>query len=264
MHKKWQQTRKGRAMQIITVGVFKGGVAKTTTAAAIAEAAQTDGKRVLAIDLDPQADLSSALAADPNRQGSFDIMTGTAAAANVIQRTATGVDAITASENLAALEKTGNAYMLADALAPIKDNYDLIIIDTPTAGGMMLFNALQASTGLIIPLKPEKQCINGLYRINDTVSMFAESNPNLTIYGYILSQLDNTALAQLCAANISNTAKMLHIPFIGNVRKGVKVAEAIAMQTNLYKYAPKSNPALDYMEIWQQIKRKRQRPVKKA
>ena len=148
--------------QIITAAVIKGGTGKTTTAAALAQAAAAAGKKVLAIDLDPQANLSFFIGADQNAPGSYQLLHG-AEAAQLIQDTEQGIQAIAASPDLATERTTpASAKRLQEAIEPVKKDYDLIIIDTPPQMGELTFNALQASTGLIIPLETDNSSLQGL------------------------------------------------------------------------------------------------------
>ena len=177
-------------MQIIAVCSSKGGTGKTSTAAALAQAAAYRGRRVLAIDLDPQANLSFTLGADTTAAGSDLLLSGTDPG-ELIQRNASGIDIIPASPALA-VEKssTGSARRMQTALEPIKNSYDLIIIDTPTTPGNELqFNALQACSGLLIPLQADAYCVQSLYQITRTARQIqAASNPKLQILGFILTQ----------------------------------------------------------------------------
>ena len=177
-------------MQIITTAVIKGGTGKTTTAAALAQAAAAAGKRVLAIDLDPQGNLSFALAADQTQPGSYQLLHGAEAAA-VTQTTAQGISVISATPDLAT-EKTapGSAKRLQAALEPIKKKYDFVFIDTPPQMGELTFNALQAATGLIIPLETDNSSLQGLYQIADIAQQMQSSNPALQITGTILTRYD--------------------------------------------------------------------------
>ena len=242
-------------MQIITIANQKGGTAKSTTAAALAQAAADQGKKVLAIDLDPQGNLSFFLAADTSRPGSFEILSGTAAAADTIQRSGSGIDAIPASWNLATITSSkGSARRLQRAQEPIKESYDLIIIDTPPTAGELQYNALQASTGLIIPLQADIVSLHGLYQISDTAHQIQGSNPALEITGTILTRHNGRSIiAQQMSKNIMDKSKELHIPFLGIVREAVTVKEAQTLQRSLYEYAPKSNPARDYKIILKKI-----------
>ena len=175
-------------MQIITTAIIKGGTGKTTTTAALAQAAAADGKRVLAIDLDPQGNLSLFIGADQNQAGSYQLLHG-ADARQVIQRTQQDIDVIAASPDLAT-ERTApaSAKRLQEALKPVKGMYDFIFIDTPPQMGELTFNALQASTGIIIPLETDNSSIQGLYQITDIAKQIQQgANTELCILGVIIS-----------------------------------------------------------------------------
>ena len=142
-------------MQILTTAVIKGGTGKTTTAAALAQAAAAAGKKVLAIDLDPQANFTFFIGADQNTPGSYQLLHG-AEPGQLIQQTEQGIAAIAASPDLATERTTpASAKRLQQAIEPLKGKFDLIIIDTPPQMGELTFNALQAATGLIIPLETD-------------------------------------------------------------------------------------------------------------
>ena len=133
-----------------------GGSGKSTTAAALGQAAAARGLRVLAVDLDPQGNLSFFTGADANEPGAFDLLENGRAAAPIIQRTAGGLDVIPAALELQTITTgKGSARRLAAALAPIRGQYDLIIIDTSPAPGEARLNALMAATQLIIPLQAD-------------------------------------------------------------------------------------------------------------
>ncbi len=171
-------------MQIITIGNQKGGTGKSVTAAAIAQAGAAEGLKVLAIDLDPQANLTFALRGDTRSKGSFELLEGEPAR-QTVQTTAQGIDLIAASRNLATVKTgTGSAKRLQRALQPIKSIYSLIVIDTPPTAGELLYNALQASTRLIIPLQADTFSLQGLYQIAETAQQFTKSNPELQIMGF--------------------------------------------------------------------------------
>lgn len=236
---------------IYTVSIQKGGTGKTTTAAALAQAAAHKGKKALAIDLDPQGNLSFALAADPNEPGSYDLLHG-AAAADLAQHSPQGMDVITASPALQTeTSGQGSARRLQKALEPVRDQYDIIIIDTPPTAGELQYNALQAADGLVIPLLADAYNIQALRQINDTAETIRESNPRLKIAGLLLTQYDGRSIiARQMRGNIVQYAAILSAPFLGAVRASVSVKEAAALQLSLYEYAPKSKPAQDYIDIY--------------
>lgn len=243
-------------MQIITVAVIKGGTGKTTTAAALAQAAAAAGKKVLAIDLDPQANLTFTLAADQNRQGSYQLLHG-ADPQQLIQRTPQGIDVIAASPDLAT-ERTApaSAKRLQAAIEPLR--YDYIIIDTPPTMGELTFNALQACTGLIIPLEVDNYSLQGLYQITDIAHQMQRHNPKLKILGAVLTRYDNRPkINRYLRDVIADKGKEAGAPLLAEIRKGVAVTEAQAMQLSLFDYAPHSKPAQDYKRLFEIISKKR-------
>lgn len=241
-------------MQIVAVAVIKGGTGKTTTAAALAQAATAAGKKVLAIDLDPQANLSFFIGADQNRPGSYDLLNG-GDPAELIQQTPQGMDAITGSPDLATERTTpGSANRLREALEPIKRNYDLIILDTPPQMGELTFNALQAATALLIPLETDSSSLQGLYQITDIAHQMQRSNPALTVAGVILTRYDSRPrLNRYLRDTIAAQAQEAGAPFLMGIRPGIAIREAQALQRSLYEYAPNSNPAQDYKTLFEII-----------
>ena len=235
-------------MKIIAIANQKGGIGKTTTAAALAQAAAFRGKRVLAIDTDPQGNFSYSLAANTGGKGTLEFLTG-ADPAEVIQHTQQGLDVIPATRNLAAITSSkGSARRLQQALEPLKKKYDYCFIDTPTAAGELQYNALQAATGLIIPLQADAYNLQSLYQTADTARGIQNSNPKLKILGFIFTPLnERTTLAKQMQDTITQQAKELKIKHLGTIRRGVAIGEAAALQLSLYEYSPRSNP-LDSLE----------------
>ena len=241
-------------MEILTVAVQRGGTAKTTTAAALAQAAAYQGAKVLAVDLDPQGNLTFTLKADANGKGSFDLLEGTPAR-RITQETESGVDVIPASWDLATTQSTtGSAKRLQRALEPIKNRYRLIIIDTPPTAGELQYNALQASTGLLIPLQADIFGLQGLYQIADTAHQIQRTNPALVIHGIVFTRHNpRSTIARQMQETITETAAGLNIPCLGAIREAVAVREAQALQRSLYEYAPTSKPAQDYLSLYNSI-----------
>lgn len=239
---------------VYTIATQKGGTGKTTTAAALAQAAASAGKTTLAIDLDPQSNLTFALSADPERPGSYGLLEG-ADPAHVIQGTAQGMDVAAASPDLAAIRSTrGSARRLQEAIKRIRRLYDMIIIDTPPTAGELQYNALQAADGLIIPLQADIYGTHSLDHIADTARQMKQSNPYLKIAGIVITQYDRRGrLSRAMYDAIKAKAEGAGIPFLGAVRQGVAVKEAQALQVSLFDYAPKSNPARDYLDIFNRL-----------
>lgn len=239
---------------IYTIATQKGGTAKTTTAAAIAQAATYKGRKALAIDLDPQGNLTYCLNADARAAGSYDLLHG-APTADVIQKSPQGMDVISASLDLQTEKSTtGSARRLAEALEPIRRKYGAIVIDTPATAGELQYNALMAADRLIIVLEADTFSVQSLYQIADTAAQIQQSNPRLKIAGVMIARYEgNTKFNKYMREQIEATAKALHIPYLGTVRKATAAKEATGLQQSLFDYAPKSNPAADYMAIYEKL-----------
>ena len=242
-------------MQIITVAVQKGGTGKTTTAAALAQAAVYRGCRTLAIDLDPQGNLSMSLAARMiNGTGnSYNLLMGLPPA-DLIQTTKQGIDVIPAYLDLATITSgKGSARRLQRALEPIKDNYDFIVIDTPTAAELQ-YNALQAATGLLIPLQADSFNIQSLYQINYTARQIRKSNPELSVKGVIMTNYSKqTKHARQIRELIQQQAEEMKLPYLGEIRRAIAIQEAATFRQSLFEYAPKSKPAADYLALFDKL-----------
>jgi len=236
---------------IFTVVNNKGGTAKSTTAAALAQAAAHRGRRALAVDLEPQGNLSFYLKADTGRPGVYEMMQGEPA---TIQATETGPDAIAASPNITTLTSSrGSARRLLAALDPIKGQYDLIVIDTvPTAGELQL-NAMMASDGLIIPVLHDIESLQGLYQILDIAKRLPNQALTQTGGVFIPRYRPDSNVKRHMVQTIREKCKALHVPYVGEVREGKDVQEAHTFQENLFSYAPSSKPAIDYIALYDRL-----------
>jgi len=241
-------------MLTITTAIIKGGTGKTATSAALAQAGVADGKRVLAIDLDPQANLTFSLGGDQNLPGAYQLLTGTAVQ-EVLQETDQGLFVIPGSPDLSTLTTSpGSAARLKKAIRSIQDDFDLCLIDTPPMLGELLFNALMASDGLLIPLETDTNSLQGLYQITDIAHQLQKSNPQLSILGVILSRYDaRPNINRYMKETIAQKGGEIGAPLLGEIRPGIVVREASALQKSLFAYAPQSKPALDFMEIYRKV-----------
>lgn len=238
---------------ILTTAIIKGGTGKTTTAAALAQAAASKGKRVLCVDLEPQSNLSFFLQADSTRPGSYDLLKRRAAAVDLIQPTAQHIDIITGSAELATITtRAGSGEKLREALTPIKRSYDLIIIDTAPAFSDLVYNAILASDYLLIPLALDMPSIKGALQIHDVAeNLRARAGHGAGSFGAIITRANARGniyrkLQEVAEQYLSKD----NISLLGAIRQGVAIQEAQALQKSLYDYAPNSKPAADYMNIY--------------
>lgn len=239
-------------MKIFTTAVIKGGTGKTTTCAALAQLAAHTGKRVLAIDLDPQANLTLMLGGNPNTSGTAQLLDGVVCT-KCTQHTEQGIDVIPGNPELEVY--TGKATKLYNAIEPIKGDYDYIFIDTPPTNRILIYNALYACDKLLIPLETDNNSIQGLYQIMDiTKQVNGYREKPLTIAGVVITRYDSRAnLNRYIKDAIEKTCNELNIPFLGCIRPSIAIREAQAMQKSIYIYAQKCNSAIDYLNIYTKI-----------
>ena len=240
---------------IIAIANQKGGVAKTATAQAIATGAAMIGRRSLAIDADPQSNLSYSMGGNSADMGLYELMTGAATPGQIIQHTEQG-DLITASSSLA-LPFTGKdpGKLLAKALQPIKKKYDVIAIDCPPALNILLANALIAADVVIIPLTADMYALQGLYQLKQSIQDAQKLNTGLKIGGVVFTRHNTrTILARDLTDVIKSKCAELDIPvYKTTIREGVAIREAQTQRESIFTYAPRSNPAKDYKQLIKEI-----------
>lgn len=237
----------------------KGGVGKSTTAAAIGAGARNMGFKALTVDLDPQGNLSLSMGADTSNQTILDVLTGGASASDAIQQTPQG-DIIAASPALSSadmvLTETGKEYRLKEALAPVLPRYDYIILDTPPALGVLTVNALTACTGVIIPAQADLFSLQGITQLYSTVETVKRyCNPGMTVKGVLLTRYNpRSVLSREMRDLIDETAQQYGGGvFNTHIRENIALREAQARQENIFDYAPRSNGAADYGAFLKEI-----------
>lgn len=225
---------------IITIINQKGGTGKTTTAAALVSYYQQQGRKALAIDLDPQCNLSLALGANTEHKTILGALTREADPAECIQHTPNG-DIICSSPTLAAadimLTETGKEYRLQESLDSIAGQYEHIIIDSPPALGILSINALVAADTCIIPCQAEIFSIQGLKQLADTIKQIRKyCNPKLSIAGILLTQHNGrTVLARDLQTIIEKQAEAMETKvFKTAIRDSVTIRQAQAMQQGIF------------------------------
>jgi chromosome partitioning protein len=227
---------------IVSLVNQKGGVGKTTTAVSLAVALGRRGQRVLLVDLDPQANATSALGVDGKGQpGTYDaILDETPMADCVIEVGEEQVSLVPSSAELSGAEVELVPVMarerrLTNALAQVKDSYDWILIDCPPSLGLLTINALNASDAVIIPVQCEYMALEGLSRLMETLELVKRNlNPRLHVLGVILTMFDaRTRLAQQVVDEVRT-----HFPqtFATIIPRSVRLSEAPSHGKSIFLY----------------------------
>jgi len=244
--------------QVIALANQKGGVAKTTTTLNLGVALAERGKRVLAVDLDPQSNLTMSQGIDPERveRSMFDVLVHKVPITDVIEHRE--VDIAVASIDLAGAELAlasmiGRERALEKALMPVRENYDYILIDTPPSLGLLTINALVAADGVIVPVQCEYLSLRGLVQLENTLSMIRENlNPHVEIEGILPTMYDSRTLHSREAVEILQE-NFGDLVFDTKIRKTVRYAEAPVKGTSVLKYDPSGSAAEAYRELAKEV-----------
>ena len=245
-------------MPIVGVINQKGGVGKTTSAINLA-AALAETRRVLLVDMDPQANASSGVGVRGAESTIYDVLIGDLSARRAITDTDTeNLKVLPASMELsgAAVEldaSTDNMKLLTKALIGVRPNFDFIVVDAPPSLGALTLNALVAADHLVIPLQTEYYALEGIASMMDTVERLRSSlNPNLNILGILLTMYDSrTRLSQEVEENVRK--HFAELVFSVVIPRNVRLAEAPSYGQPIYAYAPTSSGAQAYRQLSEEV-----------
>jgi chromosome partitioning protein len=257
------RTKNGKGPTISKVIAFanqKGGVAKTTTTLNLGVAFAEQGRSVLLIDLDPQGNLTMSQGLNPDEieRSMFDVLVHRIPIQDVIHQreVALAVSSIDlAGAELSLSSMIGRERALEKALAPIRDDYDFILIDTPPSLGLLTINALVAADGVIVPVQCEYLSLRGLVQLENTMSMIRENlNPNVEVVGILATMFDKRLLHSREAVEIlrENFGELV---LNTRIRKTVRYAEAPVKGESVLKYDPTSEAAEMYRDLAKEVLR---------
>jgi chromosome partitioning protein len=247
---------------IIAVTNQKGGVGKTTTSINISAALALMGKKVLLVDMDPQAHSTISLVSDPSsyEKSLFDILMNKAGdIEQIISRSGIpGLDVTVTRISMAKLEPSligelDGHYRLKDALGVVKHKYNFIIVDTPPTLGLITLNALVAASYVIIPIQSSYLCLEGTDDLLETIDKVRRiANPSLKLMGVLITLHDRrTNLARDVVERIKQVfGDRL---FQNSISKSVKLEESPAYKESIFTYAPDSIGAEQYRKVAEEI-----------
>ena len=257
--RKRTSTSKGATLgQVIAFANQKGGVAKTTTTLNLAVAFKEHGFDVLAVDLDPQGNLTMSQGMDPDQveRSMYDVLVHSMPVEDVIHRAE--VDVAVSSIDLAGAELAlssmiGRERALQKALLPVRNRYDYILIDTPPSLGLLTINALTASDDVIVPVQCEYLSLRGLVQLENTLSMIRENlNPVVEIKGILPTMYDSRTVhsreaVEMLKENFGN------LVFETRIKKTVRYAEAPVEGSSVLKYDSSGPAAQAYRDLAKEV-----------
>lgn len=246
-------------MRIISLVNQKGGVGKTTTTNNLGASLVKAGKRVLLIDLDPQANLSYSLGVrGEDYKSVYEVLRGTAKLKDIILTHKNGVDLAPSHINLSGVElelasQVGREQILKDALKGVADNYDYILIDCAPSLGIITLNALVASKEVFIPVQTEVLALQGMSKLLSTIKLVRERlNPELEVTGVIGTMYDSRKkLSEEVIANLEEhfSGKL----FKTLIRSNVSLAESPSSGVDIISYKADSYGAKDYQALAEEV-----------
>jgi chromosome partitioning protein len=240
----------------------KGGVGKTTTAINLGASLAVAERRTLVVDIDPQANATSGLGVNKDRIGPsvYDVLVeGVSADSAIVEKVHFPfLDVLPATRDLVGVEvelvnRKNRETILKDALAPLRDRYDFILIDAPPSLGMLTLNTLAAADAVLIPIQCEFYALEGLSQLLNTVRIVQRNlNPSLQIEGVLLTMFDNRLNL---SRQVAEEAKEYFGPKVYRtaIPRNVRIAEAPSFGEPIVLYDIVSVGAKSYLALAKEV-----------
>lgn len=250
--------------RIIAVANQKGGVGKTTTSINLSACLATLGKKVLAIDMDPQGNMTSGLGIDKNgvEYTIYDLIIGEAGIEQVICKDALeNLDVMPSNIDLSAAEieligVDDKEFIVHNEVEKVRENYDFVIIDCPPSLNTLTINAMTTADTVLVPIQCEYYALEGLSQLIHTIELVkARLNPNLEIEGVVFTMYDaRTNLSLQVVENVKDNLNQTIYKTI--IPRNIRLAEAPSHGLPINLYDPKSTGAESYMLLAEEVMNK--------
>lgn len=247
--------------RIIAVANQKGGVGKTTTAINLSSCLASLGKKVLAIDMDPQGNMTSGLGIDKNEveYTVYELILGQVGIEKVICKDALeNLDVLPTNINLSAaeIELIGveeKEFIIRKEVDKVKKNYDFIVIDCPPSLSMLTINAMTTADSVLVPIQCEYYALEGLSQLIHTIDLVKERlNPELKIEGVVFTMYDaRTNLSLQVVENVKDNLQQTIYKTI--IPRNIRLAEAPSHGLPINLYDPKSSGAESYILLAEEV-----------
>lgn len=247
--------------KIISFANHKGGVGKTCSCVNLGAGISNfgkQGKQVLLIDLDPQANLSLSLGITEAKKSIYQALRGECSLTDALIKITDKLHVIPATLDLSGAElelasEAGREMILKELINPLKNKYDFILIDCPPSLGLLTLNALTASDQVYIPLQAQFLATQGLAKLNEVINIVKRKlNKKLEVGGVFLTQYnDRKVLNRDVASTVEDFFK--EKVFKTRIRDNIALGEAPSVGIDIFRYNPKCPGALDYLALTKEV-----------